>query len=116
MSRTSNPDGSPPNLATLIAFCLALADAGCAEAVFPELLCSETPIQINDSLLLSNTQVVNLFSRPPAREQPSPEQVTAAINAYWEHHKASGFLTAATKASGATEERTGRLLVSMQLT
>ena len=55
-----------PNLATLIAFCLALADAGCAEATFPELLRSETPIQINDSLLLSNEQVVNLLSGRPA--------------------------------------------------
>jgi transcriptional regulator with XRE-family HTH domain len=54
-----------PNLATLIALCLALADAGCAEATFPELLRSELPIQINDSLVLMNRQVVNLLSGLP---------------------------------------------------
>src|SRR5271157_3437151 len=53
-----------PNLATLIVFCLALADAGCAEATFPDLLCSESPIQINDSLLLLKEQVFNLLGIP----------------------------------------------------
>src|SRR5271168_1147567 len=36
-----------PNLATLIAVVLALADAGCAKATFPELLRSGLPLQIN---------------------------------------------------------------------
>jgi transcriptional regulator with XRE-family HTH domain len=98
-----------PNLATLIAFCVALADAGCTKVTFPELLRSEAPIQINDSLLLSNEQVVNLVSRRPAWELPAPEEVTAAITASWEHLKA-GILTPVTKASGATEERTWKAL------
>ncbi|MGO8769506.1 hypothetical protein [Mycobacterium sp.] len=93
-----------PNLATLIAVVLALQDAGCADATFPELLRSETPIQINDWLDLPDGQVINLLSGRP--ELPSPEWVTAAINASWEHLKASGFLTEVTQASGATEERT----------
>jgi transcriptional regulator with XRE-family HTH domain len=87
-----------PNLATLIAFCFALADAGCAEATFPELLRSETPIQINDSLLLSNKQVVNLLSRLPPWGPgllPPPEAIKAFD---------------ATTASGATEERTRKAL------
>jgi transcriptional regulator with XRE-family HTH domain len=98
-----------PNLATLIAFCLALADAGCADATFPELLRSETPIRINDSLLLSNKQVVDLISRLPrwGPGLPPPE----AIEAF----DASAILTAVTKASGtkvsgATEERTRKAL------
>jgi transcriptional regulator with XRE-family HTH domain len=97
-----------PNLTTLIAVCLALADAGCAEATFPELLRSETPIQINDSLLLSNKQVVNLLSRRPASEPfTDSEWVTAAAQ---EAFDASAILTAVTKASGATEERTRKAL------
>lgn len=106
-----------PNLATLIAVCLALADAGCADATFPELLRSESPIQINDSLLLSNEQVVDLLSGHPAGPQnpqkqeqggvptpglPPPEVVNAAVAAF----DATSVVEAVMKASGATEERT----------
>jgi hypothetical protein len=101
-----------PNLATLIAFCLALAAAGCAKATLPELLRSETPIQINDSLELSGQQVINLVSRRSASEGPSPESVSAAINASWEHLEASGFLTGLTKASGATEKLAWKAFVT----
>jgi transcriptional regulator with XRE-family HTH domain len=96
-----------PNLATLIAVCLALADAGCADAAFSELLDSESRIQINDSLLLSKQQVVNLLSGRPA--VPSPEQVTAAIQAHFDAGLPEALLAQAL-APGATEERTWKAL------
>jgi transcriptional regulator with XRE-family HTH domain len=106
-----------PNLATLVAFCLALEDAGCAAAALPELLRSETPIQVNESLLLSSEQIVELtIRRPASRTLPSPEWVTAAITASWEAHKASVFAGASviaggiTDTPGATEERTRKAL------
>ena len=95
--------GVAPNLTTLIAVVLALQDAGCTDATLPELLRSEAPIQINDSLLLSNKQVLDLVSSRPAWEQPSPEEVTAAITASWEHF-GPGIVAAVKKISGATEE------------
>jgi transcriptional regulator with XRE-family HTH domain len=99
-----------PNLATLIAVCLALADVGCAHVTFQALLGSGSPVQVNDSLRLSSEQVANLLGGRPARERPSPEEVTTAINAHWEHLKASGFLEAVAEVTGATEERTWKAL------
>ncbi|NKZ77516.1 hypothetical protein GTA28_11625 [Rhodococcus hoagii] len=43
-----------PNLATLTAFALALADAGCADLTFADLVDSDTPVRINDSILLGS--------------------------------------------------------------
>jgi transcriptional regulator with XRE-family HTH domain len=96
-----------PNLATLVAFCLALADAGWAEAALPELLRSETPIRINDSLLVSNKQMVDLVSRRPAWK---PGELTAAIDASWEHIEGSGFWETFAEVTGATDERTWKAL------
>ncbi len=106
-----------PNLATLIAFCLALTDAGCVEATFPELLRSEAPIQINDSLLVSDKQVVTLLNRRSMSPEQvtdlltmSSEQLTDLFSAGFEAFKDSGIMTAATATSGATEERTRKAL------
>jgi transcriptional regulator with XRE-family HTH domain len=96
-----------PNLTTLIAVVLALQDAGCAGATFPELLVSEAPIQVNDSLLMSDKQLVNLIFRWPVT---SPETITAAVKASWEHFEASVLPTLLTTPSGATEERTWKAL------
>jgi transcriptional regulator with XRE-family HTH domain len=98
-----------PNLATLVAFCLALADAGCAAAALPELLHSETPIQINDSLSLSSEQVVNLFSRRPASTAATTKRViplTTTLKALED----MGILAELDEISGATEERTRKAL------
>jgi transcriptional regulator with XRE-family HTH domain len=102
--------GVAPNLTTLIAVVLALQDAGCAEATFLELLRSEAPIQINDSLLMSDKQLVNLIFRWPVTGQWSPETMTAAIKASWEHFEASVLPTLLTTPPGATEERTWKAL------
>ncbi|WP_156751692.1 helix-turn-helix domain-containing protein [Mycobacterium sp. E2497] len=106
-----------PNLATLVALCLALEDAGCADAALPELLRSEAPIQLNESLLLSSEQIVDLVTYQPGfRGLPSPEWVTAAITAGWEAHQESILAGASliaggiTDAPGATEERTRKAL------
>jgi transcriptional regulator with XRE-family HTH domain len=114
-----------PNLATLIAVCLALAEVGCANATFPELLRSGTPIQINDALLLWNEQVVNLLSGRPAGEpnplgqarKGVPRSFTELEAHEWliaEQYPISlenwAALSAVTNASGATEERTRKAL------
>jgi transcriptional regulator with XRE-family HTH domain len=93
-----------PNLATLIAVCVALAHAGCAEATLPELLCSESPIQINDSLLLSKQQVANLLAGIALDMEPH-EWVLAQ-----QFHLQMPTTVAVIKASGATEERTWKAL------
>jgi transcriptional regulator with XRE-family HTH domain len=93
-----------PNLATLIAVCVALADAGCAEATLPELLCSESPIQINDSLLLLKQQVVNLLSGIPLDMEPHEWVLAQQL------HLQMPTNVAVIKASGATEERTWKAL------
>jgi hypothetical protein len=81
-----------------------------AGATFPELLVSEAPIQVNDSLLMSDKQLVNLIFRWPVTGQWSPETMTAAIKASWEHFEASVLPTLLTTPSGATEERTWKAL------
>jgi transcriptional regulator with XRE-family HTH domain len=92
-----------PNLATLMAFCVALTDAGCTKVTLPELLRSEAPIQINDSLLLSNEQVVTLVS---STKPPSPEWATLPITTSIKALQASGILPL----TNATEERTWKAL------
>jgi transcriptional regulator with XRE-family HTH domain len=96
-----------PNLATLIAVCLALADAGCANVTFPGLLRSESQIQINDSLLLSNEQVANLLIGVPA-SSIGMELYDWVLAQQW--HLDMPTTVTVTKASGATEERTGKAL------
>jgi hypothetical protein len=96
-----------PNLATLIAVCLALADAGCANVTFPGLLRSESQIQINDSILLSNEQVANLLFGVPASsiEMELHEWVLAQ-----QLHLHMPTTVTATNPAGATEERTWKAL------
>jgi transcriptional regulator with XRE-family HTH domain len=95
--------GVAPNLTTLIAVVLALQDAGCAEATFLELLRSEAPIQINDSLLLTNEQVVTLVS---SAKPPSSEWAILPITTSVKALQASGILPV----TNATEERTWKAL------
>jgi hypothetical protein len=85
-----------------------LADAGCAAAGFPELLRVGSPIQVNDSLLVSSKQVLNLLSGLPAKEPsmlPSPEVVKIADQAF-----EALFRAQLAQISGATEERTRKAL------
>jgi hypothetical protein len=102
-----------PNLATLIAVCLALADAGCPDATLPELLHSGPPIQINESLLLSSDQVANLLSGHPAGEPitklPAPPPEVVNVNAGLEFFDFQAFIAMVMEA-GATEERTRKTL------
>jgi transcriptional regulator with XRE-family HTH domain len=116
-----------PNLATLIAAVLALQDAGCAEATFPELLqpISAWPIQINDSLPLWNEQVVNLLSGQPSgkpdplghKRKGVPRSFTELTADEWliaEQYPipldSLASLGVVIRASGATEERTRKAL------
>lgn len=101
-------------IATLVAVCLALGDAGCADVTLPALLRSGPPIQVNESLWLSSEQVTRLLSgRPTGWDSlttlPSPDSVTAAIQAAFD----AGFpmpLVLTNEVSGATEERTSKAL------
>lgn len=88
--------------------CLALEDAGCAEATLPALLRSALPIKVNESLWLSSEQVTNLLSGRPAGKlfkDLSPELLTAAINSGFE-----AALPLLAEIAGATEERTSKAL------
>jgi transcriptional regulator with XRE-family HTH domain len=103
-----------PNLATLVAVCLALADAGCADVTLPALLCSEVPIQVNGLLWLTTEQFTNLLTGRPTRgdslrDRAAPELATAAIQSFFD----AGFpkpLLLTNEVSGATEERTSKAL------
>ena len=97
-----------PNLATLIAFRLAMADAGCAEATFPELLRSETPIQINDSLFLSKEQVFNLLGIP--RSPLGKEALEWLLAQPMPNDSADDYDVGDDQVCGATEERTWKAL------
>lgn len=52
-----------PSINTLLAFVLALADAGCSDATLPGLVdYKPTPLQINESLQLFDSDIVNLLA------------------------------------------------------
>jgi transcriptional regulator with XRE-family HTH domain len=91
-----------PNLGTVAAICLALADAGCAEG--PALLTSDGPIQINTSLTLRGEDVANLLCGRPIEE---PKPVKSA-----ERHPSNEppTLEEVIGSSGATEERISKSL------
>jgi transcriptional regulator with XRE-family HTH domain len=55
-----------PSLATLLAVCLALNDAGCSEATLPGLVKYGSPMKINDSLALFDDDIVRLLDGQPA--------------------------------------------------
>jgi hypothetical protein len=114
-----------PNLATLIAVVLALQDAGCAAATFPELLrtISRGPIQVNDSMALWNEQVIKLLSGQPAgRPDPLGRTRKGVPGSFTELEPdesiiserlpfySPAILAAVIKASGASEERTRKAL------
>jgi transcriptional regulator with XRE-family HTH domain len=113
-----------PNLTTLIAVVLCLRDAGCAKATLTALLHSARPIQINDSLELSDGQVVNLVtgrrartpkpSDPKRKKAPSSstqlEALESAVAELSPPPDVKAILRALIIASGATEERTWKAL------
>lgn len=65
-----------PTLATLLAVCLALNDAGCPEANLPGLVKYISPIKINDSLDLLDADIVRLLAGEPANG-PEPIEPSA---------------------------------------
>lgn len=50
-----------PSINTLLAFAIALADAGCDEATLPGLVKYVSPMEINESLALWDSDIVNLM-------------------------------------------------------
>jgi hypothetical protein len=117
-----------PDLATLIAVVLALQDAGCGKATLTGLLRSAEPIQINDSLELSDGQVINLVTgrrvRTPKPSEPKRKQASGSSTVPKAYESAiaerlaelspppdkKAIMRALIIASGATEERTWKAL------
>ncbi|MEX0745084.1 MAG: helix-turn-helix transcriptional regulator [Phycisphaeraceae bacterium] len=119
-----------PSLPTLLAVCLALNDAGCAEATLPLLVKYISPVRINDSLALLDVDVVRLLAGQPVDgpEPSDPADAAAAANSLgWKrtpferrliHRLEANPVTVArnTKGAGATEGRIGKSLqISPQL-
>jgi transcriptional regulator with XRE-family HTH domain len=50
-----------PSINTLLAFAIALADAGCDEATLPGLVKYISPMEINESLALWDSDIINLM-------------------------------------------------------
>jgi hypothetical protein len=107
-----------PNLSTLLAFCLALNDAGCSEASLPLLVKYISPIRINDSLALLDADVVRLLDgrrvdgpEPMELTDDDPARVlgwkrTPLERKIFQRHEADLPTTARiAKTAGATEER-----------
>jgi transcriptional regulator with XRE-family HTH domain len=95
-----------PSLPTLIAVCTALADIGVVDATLPELLRSVPPVAVNESLSLEYEQIVSLLRGRP----PSHDEVTQAIQAYFDAGVIDAIQSQLPKAPGATEERTIKAL------
>ncbi|MFM8856624.1 MAG: helix-turn-helix domain-containing protein [Actinomycetota bacterium] len=66
-----------PTLATLLAVCLALNDAGCPEATLPGLVKYISPMTINDELTLMDADIVRLLAGQAAA---GPEPVETVKN------------------------------------
>ena len=116
------------NLATLFAFSLAIEDLGCGPGTLPELVQWVTPIQINDSLELWTSDLVNLFEGQPVRKPKRPRktlvdgmdsEVSPVFDSdfeqqvayyYIEQIKQLGLLHRVSQSSGATELRVCRAL------
>jgi hypothetical protein len=73
------------SLNTLLAICLALADAGCTDATLPLLVKYVVPMQINESLQLLDVDVVNLLAGRPVEtsESSAPAPTDAAELLNW---------------------------------
>lgn len=113
-----------PSLNTLLAICLALADAGCTEATLPRLVKYIVPMRINESLRLWEFDVVNLLRGQPADKpesaEPAPQDAAESLG--WvrtprerkiTHHYAVVDFALPAKilnATGATEERMSKSL------
>jgi transcriptional regulator with XRE-family HTH domain len=108
-----------PDLRTLVAFALALIDAGCAGASFHKLLMSPSPIRINESLLLWHDDLIGLLSgqivkldRPDSADDGSRHALTPSewILAQRFPMKDPTILVRVYKSAGATEERIRKAL------
>ncbi|MDV3136488.1 helix-turn-helix transcriptional regulator [Mycobacterium sp. 29Ha] len=110
-----------PSINTLLAFVLALSDAGCTDATLPGLVESVSQIQINDSLRLFDSDVVNLFAgqrveratsasdiAPPQlkwKRSPRDRKISHAIES-----EDVGLTARLAHRQGATEERMSKAL------
>jgi transcriptional regulator with XRE-family HTH domain len=111
-----------PNLATLFAFCLALADAGCAKVGIAQLLQSVPPIRINDDLLMYDVDLEKVLTgravpKIGVAEQgkvggAEPPGLAAEEWKIAEYFPVEDFasLVAVRGATGATEERVCKAL------
>ena len=113
-----------PDLRNVIPFCLALVEAGCAEATWDKLLTSLPPIRINQSLLMWDDEVRKLFSghvvvvKKPDNSQAectSPESLTPEEWLVAEEFPLDSdddptILMRVYRSAGATEERIRRSL------
>jgi transcriptional regulator with XRE-family HTH domain len=66
-----------PSLNTLLAFVLALSDAGCPEATLPLLVKNITPMRINDSLELFDQEIGLLLAGKRVTRASNPDDVVA---------------------------------------
>jgi transcriptional regulator with XRE-family HTH domain len=110
-----------PSINTLLAFVLALSDAGCADATLPGLMQNISPIQINDTLQLLESDVVNLLAGERARRALSASEVAPPalsrklsprdrkISNALEYEQV-GVILRVIRAQGATEERMSKSL------
>jgi hypothetical protein len=109
------------NIETLAAYCLALADAGCAGATVPNMLRTVAPIQLNDSLLLYDQDLINLLSGIDTQQlaaTQSRDDLTTPTTLRADEWKLSEqftfepatLLMTVWRSSGATEERVRRAL------
>jgi hypothetical protein len=109
------------NIETLAAYCLALADAGCAGARVHDMLRSVGPIQLNESLLLYDTDLIDLLSGTGIErlagaqsrdESTTPTSLKAdewTISEQFTFEPANLVMTVR-QSSGATEERVRKAL------
>lgn len=67
-----------PSFNTLLAFVLALSDAGCADATLPALVQFINPVQVNDSLELFDADIVNLMKGEKAERAVNADPVVVA--------------------------------------
>ena len=91
-----------PNLTTLAAVCLALADLGCRKATLPDLVTHPRPVEINESLELSSRDLRNVLSGRPAEK---PKQRKLSVDEMSKIRAWAAYIP-----SGATEDRVRKSL------
>ena len=124
-SRVADFEGGrvAPNLATLIAACLALADAGCGGVSLNDLLRSASFIELNGSLSLTSHQAAAVLGGGPSDGETTrslgrrgpPMSAGALMPAEWVTSKINeafkaGLPSPMLNAPGATEERVTKAL------